>query len=462
MGRASGRGLTGAQGIEMIGVRESKDVYVSGFSSLENGLSESGWSWSLPLRRAAIRSFAERGFPTTKLEEWKHTNVAPIATVQFQPAAPGKNGLTADHLAVSSLADLAFAEEAFRLVFVNGYYASELSSATLPQKVRVSSLRETALSDGLALQAHLGRYADYEANAFVALNTAFMTDGAFIEVAKGVVVDWPIHLLFVSTMTDRPTVSYPRILIKMGSESQLSLVEMHIGVGGRSYLTNAVTEVVMGENAVLDYYKVQRENSDAFHVGSVQVLQSRDSSFRSHSVSLGGALVRNDLYVALEGEGANCSLNGLYLVNGREHVDNHTVIDHVKPHGTSREIYKGILDGKATAVFNGSVIVRKDAQKTDAIQANKNLMLSENAVINSKPQLEINADDVKCSHGTTIGQINPEAMFYLRSRGIAFEDARRVLTYAFANDILNRMKVEALRVRLEDLLLKGLSGKEEL
>lgn len=446
----------------MTGASESKDTYVSTFSAFEKQLSDDGWSWTLPMREAAIRRFAEAGFPTTRLEDWKYTNVAPLTRTQFQLAPSGENGLSAGRLLASPLAGMAFGEEACRLVFVNGRYAGGLSSGAIVRKAHVGSLREAAETRRPAIEPHLGRYVDYAGNAFVALNTGFMLDGAFIEVPQGVVMDRPIYVLHVSTATERPAACYPRNMVLAGPDSQLSVVEAYIGLTGGSYLTNSVTEIVLGPNSVLEYYRLQGEGAAAFHVSSVNVAQSRDSSLRSHSVSLGGALIRNDIRVALEGPGSDCSLNGLYVVRGREHVDNHTVIDHVSPHCTSREMYKGILDGKATAVFNGSIIVRKDAQKTDAVQSNKNLILSEDAVINSKPQLEINADDVKCSHGTTIGQIDRQALFYLRSRGISPRDGQELLTFAFANEILSRMKVESVRSRVERILSEGLNGKEDV
>jgi Fe-S cluster assembly protein SufD len=247
-------------------------------------------------------------------------------------------------------------------------------------------------------------------------------------------------------------------LIIAGSDSQVSIIEDYLALGIASYFTNAVTEIVAGDNSVIEHYKLQAENEEAFHIATIQVRQARSSSFAQHSISFGGALVRNDVNVALDGEGAECTLNGLYVTARNQHVDNHTVIDHIKPHCTSRELYKGILDDKSSAVFNGSIIVREDAQKTDARQSNKNLLLSEEATINSKPQLEINADDVKCAHGTSIGHLDEDSIYYLRSRGVGLTEARTVLTYGFANDVLNRMKLEAVRVRLECALLAQVSG----
>jgi Fe-S cluster assembly protein SufD len=287
------------------------------------------------------------------------------------------------------------------------------------------------------------------------LNTAFFRDGAFIEIPDGLVLERPIYLLFISTAAGEPSIIQPRNLILAGRESQATIIECYIGASG-SYFTNSMTELAAGENSFIDSYKITAEGG--FHIGRLQVDQQRDSSFSSNSISLGGPLVRNDLVVALNGEGAQCSLDGLYFAAGREHVDNHTVIDHAKAHCSSREMYKGVLAGKSSAVFNGSIVVRKDAQKTDAKQSNRNLLLSEDAVVNSKPELEIYADDVRCTHGTTIGQIEHDALFYLRSRGIGEEEARDLLTYAFATEILDRIKVAPIRAAVEREMLWRLSA----
>jgi len=252
------------------------------------------------------------------------------------------------------------------------------------------------------------------------------------------------------------TVSHPRNLILAGDDSQTMIVESYIGLNNALYFTNAVTEIVAGENAVVAHYKLQRESEEAFHISTVQASLNHSSNFSSHSIDLGGALVRNDVNAVLDGKGIECTLDGLYMVAGRQHVDNHTRIDHVKPHCSSRELYKGVLGGRSKGVFNGKIYVHKDAQKTDAKQTNKNLLLSEDAVINTKPQLEIYADDVKCTHGTTIGQLDQEAIFYLRSRGIDLEAARGLLTYAFASEMIGRIKVEPVRAQLEHLLLARL------
>jgi len=306
----------------------------------------------------------------------------------------------------------------------------------------------------------LGRHAQFTTQAFVALNTAALEDGAFVHIKRGTVVDEPIHLLFVSTPSAGPTVSHPRTLIIAEENCQATIVESYSGTPDRVYFTNAVTEVAVAENAVLDHYKVQRESLKAYHVATMQLQLARSANFSSHSIALGGSLVRNDANAYLGGEGIECTLNGVYLGNDRQVIDNHTAIDHAMPHCNSHEVYKGILDGHSRGVFNGKIFVRQDAQKTDAKQTNQTLLLSPTAQIDTKPQLEIFADDVKCTHGATIGQLSDEALFYLRARGIPKDQARALLTYAFAGDIVSRIKVDAIRAQLDQVLLadRGLEG----
>jgi Fe-S cluster assembly protein SufD len=336
------------------------------------------------------------------------------------------------------------------VVFVNGQYTPELSSAG---PAWVGSLAAVLAAQPEAPQKYLTRVAKYDEATFTALNTAFLRDGGCVLIPKNTVVEQPIHLLFLSTSRGDPGVSHLRNLVVAGRNSQATIIESYVGVDGEVYFTNAVTEMVLGENAFVDHYKLQRESSAAFHIATVQVQQERSSNFTSHSISLGGALVRNDVNAVLAEEGCECTLNGLYLAGRRQHVDNHTRIDHAKPHCASHELYKGILDGQAHGVFNGKIYVHADAQKTDAKQTNQTLLLSDDAVINTKPQLEIYADDVKCTHGATVGQLAGDAIFYLRSRGIALEEARKILTFAFANDVVSRIKVESIRKHLEAALV---------
>jgi Fe-S cluster assembly protein SufD len=353
-------------------------------------------------REAGFKRFAELGFPTTHDEEWRFTNVARIARAGFQP---GEAKLT----------------------------------LRLPEGVEVVDPSEGGVD--------LARYAS-AGTPFAALNTAFLNEVLIVRVPRGAVVEQPIEIAYEASAA---VAVHPRTVILAGANAQCSIVETYRGHG--QYLTNAVTQIVAGEGAVVDHYKVQQEDRAAFHIATLDATLGRSANFSTTSISLGGALVRNDVNAVLS-EGTEATLNGLYLVNGSQHVDNHTIIDHAKPHGTSHELYKGILDGKSSAVFNGRIMVRKDAQKTDSKQTNKNLVLSEDAVIDTKPELQIFADDVRCTHGATIGQLDTEALFYLQSRGIGREDARNLLTYAFAQDIIDRIKVASLRERLERSLFE--------
>jgi Fe-S cluster assembly protein SufD len=428
-----------------------EEGYLTDFARFEKEISLNGQSWVTETRRAAISRFAELGFPTTRHEEWKYTSVVPITKIPFKPAGHELRGLTANKVQLITFGNW----DCNQVVFVNGFYSAELSShRQLPGAVNLGSLAMALSTHRDLVEPHLARYAGYEDHPFTALNTAFMRDGAFMNIPDGGVVEDPIHLIYLSTVGSEPTVSHPRNMIVLGKNSQATIVESYVGLGDGVYFTNAVTEILMGENSVVDHYRLQRESEKAFHISTLQVQQNRSTTFSGHSVSIGGTLVRNNVNAVLDGEGVDCTLNGLYLVTGRQHVDNHTRIDHVRPHGTSRELYKGILDEESRGVFNGKVVVWKDAQKTDARQTNKNLLLSKDAEINSKPQLEILADDVKCTHGTTVGQLEEEQLFYLRSRGLDREVAQGLLTQGFASDTINRIRIDAIRSALEGIVLR--------
>ena len=444
----------------MIEVMQEKDTYLSQFARLEKRLAGDRQPWFHRTRKAAIAHFAELGFPTTRHEEWKFANVAPLTKIPFRPVeGSGLDGVTDETLKRFNFDGL----DCTQLVFVNGRFAEGLSTIRpLHNGMKVGSLAAALDSDRERVEPYLARHAGYKDQAFVALNTAFVEDGAFVYVPPGKIVEHPLHLLFVSTSPDGPTVSHPRNLIVVGDNSQITIVESYVGLDGSRYFTNAVTEIIAGQNAVIDHCKLVQESAEAFHIATLAVHQDRASNFTSHSISLGGAFVRNDVNARLDAEGVECTLNGLYVASGHQLMDNHTVIDHAKPHCYSHEVYKGVLDGKSKGVFNGKIIVRPDAQKTDAKQTNKNLLLSADAVIDTKPQLEIYADDVKCTHGATIGQLDNDAIFYLRSRGIGPEDARNMLTYAFANDILSRIKIDAVRTHLDAALLSWFQKGQEL
>ncbi len=436
-------------------VKSSQDPYLQKYRDLEKRLATNDPAWLTALRGDAIRSFAELGFPTTHLEDWKYTSVSAIASTAYQPGAAELSRADEEKLRQSPFFDLGCT----RLVFVNGHFSKQLSSLLgLSSKIRVASVSQALASGGNAIEKHLGRYADSQKYGFVALNTAFFQDGAYVQIPKGIVLEEPIQILHVSSGAGGPQIANPRNLIVVDQEAQARIIELYIGLDENHHLTNTVTEIAAGENGTVDYVKVQREGTAAFHISNVVAHQARSSSVTTHFIDLGAQLGRNDLVTVLDGEGAEALLNGLYVTSGSQLIDNHTTIDHAQPHCSSREFYKGVLDGKSTGVFNGKIIVRKDAQKTDSKQSDKNLLLSEDAVINTKPQLEIYADDVKCTHGATIGQIDSESIFYLRSRGIGLEEARKLLIVAFANDIIDRVKFQPLRERLSAELLARLSN----
>lgn len=376
------------------------------------------------LRERAAESFAKLGWPTTRLEAWRYTNLAPLQKVAWRTDDSAE--------AIDSPATLA-GRAALELVFVNGRFAGRSGDARF----------------GEAGDVHI---ADWERNAMVALNTANAQDGARIEIPSGTVVDGFLHLLFVGNGDG--VWSHPRNVIVAGANSQVAVVETYVGSG--EYFTNAVTEIVAGEGAVVDHYKVVCESLTAYHIGNVYIRQERAANVTSRSIAVGGAIVRGETHVALAGEGASVLLDGLFVGTGSQHLDNHTVIDHVAPYCESLELYKGVLDQNARGVFDGLIIVRPGAVKTVSRQTNRNLLLSETAIVDSKPNLEIHNNDVKCNHGSTIGQIDEEALFYLRSRGIPEADARGLLVYAFASEVVDRMKIEPVREQIRRALFQSL------
>ncbi len=374
-------------------LNQKKNWYLSNFELFEKSLNGEAVSRIHAIRKAAIARFTELGFPTTHDEEWKYTDVSPLAKVPFKPILGYKpNGVT-----IKEIERFTFGNPHWnRIVFINGHFSEELSSiSSLPIGVRVGSLAAAMNSNSKVLEQHLAKYARYDDNAFTALSTAFLKDGACVFIPDGIILRNPIHLLFISTGLDTEFISHPRNLIVAGKSSQASIIESYMSLANNIYFTNSVTEIVVGENAVVEHEKLQIESDRAFHIGTTHVHQGRNSSSTHNSLSFGGGLVRNNVTVVLDGDGGESVLNGLYLGTDKQHIDNHTTIDHAKPHCNSREFYKGILNGKSRGVFNGKIIVRKDAQKTDAKQTNKNLVLSDDAGIDTKPQLEIFANDVK-------------------------------------------------------------------
>lgn len=409
-------------------------------------------SWLVELRRAGMNRFDKVGFPTTRLEEWRFTNVSPIAKTAFRLALPGDDRGAADVIAQYTFGTQATAE----LVFVNGHYRPELSKlGRLPKGVTLLNLAEAIKTEEELVRPYLGQIADINANPFVALNAGFVRDGVLLYVPRNTVVEGPIHLLFVSTGalegSAEPVVSHPRVLVVAEANAEATLVKSFVGTPGLHWC-NPVTEVFGGPDSRLDHYKLQHDTGDAFHVSTLQVKLDRGAQFVSHAGTIGGKLTRNDHNVCLAGSGAAATLNGLVILSGSDHCDNHTLLDHAAPNCPSHELFKHVLDGKSTGVFKGKILVRNAAQKTDSKQNSKALLLSDDAVIESMPALEIYADDVKCTHGSTTGPVDEEQVFYLQSRGVSYEAARHLLTYAFAADVTRRIKVVPVRERLESFM----------
>ena len=420
--------------------------YAYAFDHVKPALPGAYLPWLNHAREEALTSFLDIGFPSLRDEDWKYTSVAPIEKAAFnleQPAA----GNAVDAAAIAALA----LHGARLLAFVDGRYAPRLTRlGDLPAGVIVTSLAETLVRDPERLRVPFGYPSDGYASGFAALNLAFMHDGAYIHLAAGAALDEPLHLLFVSTCPNQATHIRNRVVAETGSH--IRIVEHHAALGAAGYFNNVVTDIVARRGATVEHYKLQEESLAAFHVAAVNAKVGQDARFVSAALAFGGALARTDIDVTLNGEGAQCVLDGLYIGDGRQHLDHHTRIDHAQPRGTSREFYKGILDGAARAVFNGKVIVRPDAQQSDAQQTNHNLLLSEQAEIDTKPQLEIWADDVKCGHGATVGQLDPDQIFYLRSRGIEDAAARWLLVLAFAGEVVDHVGLPHLRQRLDALL----------
>lgn len=443
---------------------KEESAYAASFRALQERVNASDPSWLQRLRASAFARFEELGFPTTTQEEWKYTNVAPIAKASFEPAFEQLESLST--LDAAQLQPFIY-EEARRsqLVFVNGFFRPELSSIeALPENVVAISIAD-ALKDGRcadALREQLARSADYNANAFTALNTAFLSSGAFLLIPKGAQIESPLHLVFISDARQSQTISSPRVLIIAERASAATVIESYVGARDDSvYFTNAVVEIMLEDGARLNHYKVQRESAEAFHIATTQASLARNSSFNSTAITLGARLSRHNINVTLDEEGAECWVDGLYLVSTGQHADTHSVIDHRQPHCTSHQLYKGILDGKSRAVFNGKVFVRHGAQGTDAMQTNRNLLLSDDARVDTKPQLEIFADDVKCAHGATVGQLEEEELFYLASRGMHLDLARNLLTYGFAEEVIDKIKIESIKAQLDEAVLNRLHARLE-
>ena len=415
-------------------------------------------AWLTEARRAAFEWVTEHGFPTLKDEDWRYTRLGPILDVPFTPAAAGMG----HRLSSSTIDELAGDMGGTRLVFVNGHFAPELSRlGELPEGATVTNLASVLAQDAQQLEPLLSRPFAPHHHAFTALNAALTEDGAFVHLPAHTTVDEPIHLVFFSDTGGSPLVSSPRSVVLAGLGSRVAIVETYLGVPGDVSCTNAVTEVVLEEGAELEHYKVQDEPETAFHLALLDVRQGRGSRFSSHSVAFGSSIARHEVRVGLEAEGAEVRLDGLYMPRGDQHHDNPILIEHAAPHCTSHQLYKGVLDGHGRGVFNGRVVVRPGADGTDAAQTNKNLLLSDHAEVDTRPRLEIFADDVKCTHGAAVGQLDEDAVFYLRSRGVPHQAARGLLIYAFVNEMVERLRLDPLRSRVEKLVAHRLATSSD-
>ncbi len=438
--------------------KESAPHLVGQFEQWKLARSANGSGWFDAVRESAISRFAEIGIPTPKMEDYRFTNLAPLARGSFQHiaiAGDNKNKLDPDPYLYGD-------STAVEIVVRNGCLESVSAAGDLPEGVVVVPLSEALHSYRELVEPHLAQYAPIESEGLAALNTAFLEEGLFVHVPRNVILQKPVHILYLTDPGDRETVSYPRNLWILEEGADLTILESYAGDREATYWTNTLTEIVLGENAALRHYKLQLESEKAYHIGRLHAKQERASRLSTYSISFGSRIARNDVNLALEGEGIHSIMDGLYLGDNDQLIDHHTFVDHVSPNCESRENYKGILSGKSKGVFNGKILVRRDAQKTDAVQTNRNLLLSDHATINTKPQLEIYADDVKCTHGATIGQLDRESLFYLQARGIDKDTARSILINAFAGEIVERLEFEPMRSRVESLLYDRLPGGSAL
>jgi Fe-S cluster assembly protein SufD len=429
-----------------------KQSVLSEFALFEKSLNGASASPVHQVRKQAIASFDKIGFPDKKHEEYKYTNI----TKAFEKEFDFQSQTSASTLNAKDIEQHLLHLEADRLVFINGILSSELSQITASaEEIIISDFAEAYKNHAALIDKHFGKHADLSDN-FTALNTAFANHGAFIEVKANKVIEKPLMLHFISDTTNGKTITQPRNLILLGKNSQVNIIENFITIGENASFTNIVTEIIVEENAFGHYYKIQQESEQAYHVGTTHITQEGQSTFHATTLSLSGAMLRNNLNMVMKRPGSQANMYGLTLLKGKNHVDHHTMVDHKVPHCESNELYKNILDGKSTGVFNGKIFVRQDAQKTNAFQSNKSILLSEEASMNTKPQLEIWADDVKCSHGATIGQLDQEQVFYLQARGLSKETARGMLLQAFAMEVIDHVNIEPLKEYFNKLISERL------
>lgn len=438
---------------------EVSDWYIKNFELLEAHNNGSIPGFVKEIKKISFEKLLEIGFPTTKVEDWKYTNILQIVETNFKPSnfteswkddniiKKSKELIENDPI-ISNLSSN-------QLVFIDGHFDQELSKVQKSEKLEILPLRAAFKVRTQLIENHFNKYSQVE-NGFNALNNLFFNDGVFVHVKNNLDEDEPIVVIFVQSGIEELMIN-PRNLIIVDNNSKIRLIETYISLSNSINLTNSITEIFIAENSFIEHYKFQNESTNAYHIGKIQTHLERNSNFTSHNLSFGGLITRNDINIVLDGEGAESHFYGLYFVKDKQHVDNHTLVDHAKPHCLSNEFYKGILAENSRGVFNGKIIVRKGAQKTNAYQSNKNLLLSGHAKIDTKPQLEIFADDVRCTHGATVGQVDDDSLFYLRARGIDEKTARSLLVNAFANDVLNNMTFEPLRDKISDFVIEQMN-----
>lgn len=425
------------------------ESYVKGLPEFQQNYFKEAPKWLGNLKKEAIESFSNLGFPTLSDEDWRFTNLAPISRNTFQIAENGISAIGKDTVDEYSIPEL----DCYRLVFVNGRFVSGLSEIdSIEDGIIIKSLKDAVTSESDLVEKHLAKYADFKKEAFTSLNTAFFEDGAFVYVAKSKVVDKPVYILNISTNKETQTLVSPRNLFVLEDNAEVKVVEHYVSAGDNVYFSNVVTEFALGENANAEHYLLELESKKAFNISTLRVQQSRSSNIKSHSILMGGSIVRNNVHPVLNGEGCNSDIFGLYLSNDRQHMDNFMRVEHASPHCDSRQFYNGILDDRSRGVFHGRIVVHEGAMLTDAKQTNRNLLLSDTAQIDTKPQLEIYNHDVKCTHGATIGQMDEDALFYLKSRGVPNKEARAIMLQAFTKETLENMSLEPVRQKVENMI----------
>ncbi len=434
-----------------------KEFYIDNFKIFQEKLNGESKSFLNEIRKDALKSLSELEFPTNKVEDWKYTNVTPILKQNFVPAV----NASVPKITEKEIQSYLFQDfDCHLLVFINGLYSEELSIVgQLPKGAVAGSLRNLTKENPELLSKYLNKISITD-NAFNALNTAYALDGLVVVVPDGIIIEKPIQVLYLNTNDKENVLSLPRNLVVAGKNSQVSIVANYRGAGEKIYFSNIITEVFADENSIVDLCKIQNETDDSFHIEKVQAIQKKNSVFNHYNITFGGSITRNDINSRLDGENIETHYYGLYMVNGKQHVDNHTFVDHAKPNCMSNEVYKGILDDSSRGVFNGKIIVRRDAQKTNAYQQNETILLSNKATIDTKPQLEIFADDVKCSHGATVGHLDETSEFYIRSRGVPQELAKSMLIRAFANDVIETVKIDPLKEQINHMIFEHLHRVE--